>query len=461
MKAIVADLLVGCAICCLIPFAPAQANSLIQKTKIADKPVFLSAKKLQYNLFPSIPLDFNFKNSNLDFFISLDNQEYLNNIINPESLLFNDPSLTLDLAIVKQQNLALGKKPFSHQDKDTNLILGFHPTFWPNQTGKYWGLTTIEQWGKQKTNQAVQLQLNQHQNNNNLLLPEGISTLTISGGSKKNLVKKDNLLGDIEDFRGGVALHQGVSNDLTLGVGFVYDDFLLGFSEISFQPEDIPLKTKVSLMGRDQGLELHSHVIFQPAENFVLNFYSKDSEQKFDLNWGLISGVTLTAKGNSDKESLQAGLKFAFKTKYLAFAASAMLNNQERMEWQIDSKLGDLQLKHTNKPLKTSSELSYAFLSSHKNGFQCSFFVNYESRELKRSQEYLNVWGWRLNSGEKLDNKKYRWTFDLGYGSGSQGAGIIASVSKSLKPDVLLKLSYHEISVTSNEPKFKIEIGSK
>ena len=276
MKAIVADLILGCAICCLIPFAPAQANSLIQSTKLADEPIFLSAKKLQdRHLLPIIPSDFSGESSNLDVFISLEEKNYVNNVISSESLLFNNPSLSLDLAVVKQHNLTLSKQPFSYQEPDANMILGFHPTFWPNQTGKYWGLTAIEQWGKQEKDRSVRLQLDQHQNNSNVLLPEGISTLTISGGSKKNLVKEDDLLGNIEDFRGGIALHQGISHDLTLGVGFVYDDFLLGFSEISFQPDEIPLKTKIAVMGRDTGVELHSHVLFQPAENFAFNFYMK------------------------------------------------------------------------------------------------------------------------------------------------------------------------------------------
>lgn len=458
MKAIVADLLLGSLICCFITNAAAQANSPRTEPKSPEKPVFLSSKVLQNDLLPITSLDFNNNTRNLDLFFSIENKDYLNNVIDSGNWLFNEHSLTLNSHILKQHNLALGKKPFSHQNKDTNLILGEHPTFWPSQTGKYWGLTTVEQWGNQETNQPVKLKLDQ--NNPYLLLPEGTSTLTVSGGSNKNLVQKDNLLGEFKDFRGGVALHRGVSDDVTLGVGFVYDDFLLGFSEISFQPEDIPIKTTLSLMSRDQGLEFHSHVRFQPADNFVLNFHSKDSEQKFDLNWGVVSGLTFTAKGNSDKESLNAGLKFAFKSKHFSFAASAELNNQDRMQWYIDSKLGDFQLKHTNKPLKTNSELSYAFLSYQDIGFHCSIFFNYETRQIKGSEEYLNVWGWRLNSGKKLNNNKYRWTFDLGYGSGSQGTGMIASVSTSIKPDVLLKLSYHEISVTSDEPKLKLEIGS-
>ena len=458
MKAIVADLLLGSFICFLAIDRPAQGSPAIQNQQLSEQPVFLSSKVLQNNLLPITPLDFTFEEKNQDFFLAIENTDYLNNVINLDNWLFSDNSLSSNLEIVKQHNLSLGKKPFSHQQEDTNLILGFHPTFWPSSNGKYWGLTTVEQWGKNET-QPVKLQL--EKNNPYPILPAGRSTLTVSGGGGKNLVQKDNLLGEFKDFRGGVAFHSGVSQDITLGMGFVYDSFLLGFSEISFQPKDIPLKTTFSLLSRDQGLEFHSHVRFQPAQNFVFNFHSKDAEQKFDLNWGIISGLTLTAKGNTEKESLNAGVKVAFKIDYFSFAASANLDNNDNLQWNINSKFGNFRLKHTNKPLKTNSELSYAFLSSQDVGFQCSLFFKYATRELKHSEEHLNIWGWRVNSGKKLDKNKYRWTLDLGYGFGSQGNGMVVSASTAIQPNVLLKLSYEEISVTSDEPKLKLEIGSK
>ena len=459
MKAIVTDLLWGSVFCCLIVNAPARASYPIPQPESPNKPVFLSAKALQNDLLPITPLDINFAGNNLDFLLSVKDTDYLNNVINLDNWLFGDNSLTSNLKIVKQHNLALGKKPFSYQNAEANLILGFHPTFWPSSSGKYWGLTTVEQWGKQSTDRPVKLQLNK--SNLYPLLPEGTSTLTVSGGGSKNLVQKDNLSGEFKDFRGGIAFHRGLSEDVTLGMGFAYEDLLLGFSQISFQPSNVPLKTTVSLVTREQGLELHSHVRFQPAENFVFNFHSQDTEQKFDLNWGIISGLTFTAKGNSEKKSLNAGLLLTFKSDYFSFAAGAKLDNSDNLEWNINSKLGDFELKHSNKPLKTNSELSYAFLSSEDIGFRCSLFFNYETRKLKRSEEYLNVWGWRMNSGKKLDKNQYRWTFDFSYGFGSQGTGMIVSTSASIEPNVFVKLSYHEISVTSNEPKLKLEIGSK
>lgn len=459
MKAIVADLLLGSIFCCLIVNVPARANSLPQESKSLEKPVFLSAKVLQDNLLPITPSSFNFAANHLDLFLSIDNKNYLNNILEQNNWLVNDNSLTSPFEIVKQHNLALGKKPLSHQNKDANLILGFHPTFWPSKTRKYWGLTTVEQWGNKDSKKPVDFQLGKK--NLYPFLPKGTSTLTFSGGGGKNLAQKNNLLGEFKDFRGGIALHRGISKDITLGMGFVYEDDLLSFSQISFQPKDIPLKTTFSLLSKDEGLELHSHIRFQPADNFVFNFHSQDNKQKFDLNWGIVSGLTFIAKGNSHQESLNAGLKLAIKSDHFSFAASAGLDNRDNLQWDINSRLGAFHLKHTNKPFKTNSELSYAFLSSQDIGFQCSLFFNHKTRQLKRSDEYLNVVGWQINSGKKLAKHKYRWTFNLGYGFGSQGTGIVASTSAAIKRDVVLKLSYQEISVTSNQPKLKLEIGSK
>lgn len=171
MKAIVADLLLSSVVCCLIVNAPAQASSPIQEPKSSDKQVFLSAKVLHNSLLPITPVEFNFEDKNQDFFLSIENTNYFNNLVNLDYSLFNDNSVTSPVKIVKQRNLALGKKPLSHQNEDTNLILGFHPTFWPSSTGKYWGLTSVEQWGTKATNQPVKLKLNRK--NPHLLLPEG------------------------------------------------------------------------------------------------------------------------------------------------------------------------------------------------------------------------------------------------------------------------------------------------
>ena len=461
MKAIVADLLLGSVFAGIIVNAPVRANTPIPEPQSLENPVFLSPKVLDTNFLPLAPLDFNFPENSLNYFLSLENTNYINNVINLNNLdnwLFNENSLTPNLKIVKQHNLALEKKPFYHQNQHSDLILGFHSTFWPSDTGKYWGLTAIEQWGEKEPNQTFQLQLNKI--NSLPLLPEGTSTLTVSGGGGKNLVQKDDLLGEFEDFRGGIAFHRGVSEDLTLGMGFVYDEFLLGFTQVSYQPSQIPLQANVSLLSRDQGLELHSHVRFQPADNFVFNFYSEDSEQKFDLNWGIISGLTLTAKGNTEKESLQTGVKFDFNSDHFSLSARAGLDLNENWQWSVNSQFARFQLKYASKPLKTNSEISYAFLSTQDVGFQCSLFFQYETRQLKRSEEYLNVWGGRVKSGKKLGKNKYRWTFDLGYGVGSQGTGIIAATTTAIKPNLFIKLSYQEISVTSDEPKFKLEIGS-
>ena len=86
-------------------------------------------------------------------------------------------------------------------------------------------------------------------------------------------------------------------------------------------------------------------------------------------------------------------LNWPIKSDHFSFAASAGLDNRDNLQWDINSQLGAFQLEHTNKPFKTNSKLSYAFLSSQDIGFQCSLFFNYETHQRKRSDEYLNVVG--------------------------------------------------------------------
>jgi hypothetical protein len=66
-----------------------------------------------------------------------------------------------------------------------------------------------------------------------------------------------------------------------------------------------------------------------------------------------------------------------------------------------------------------------------------------------------------LHSGEKLGQNKYRWEFDLGYGIGSQGSGLVASAMTALTPELFLKLGYQNMSLTSDDSSWTFQLTSK
>ena len=355
------------------------------------------------------------------------------------------------------------KRAYIHRSKQTDLIFGFQNTFWPSQKRKYWGVTTIQQWGQN----AQQLNLSKLDYTNSApKLEKGSSSLTISGGGKNNLIatandSKDDYFSEFEQFRGGVTYHHGVNSDLTMGVGFVYDDLLLGFTQLTYDSDVLPIQTTLSLLAKESDVDLHSHVRFKPANNFVVNYYHDKERQKFNLNWDVISGLAFLAKGDIKSESYSTGIKVALRNDYLSFSATATLDYDRNLDLKLNSQIGQFKFAYSNNKRKSSSQLNTHLLSSPSLGFECSVFVKHQNRQVKKEQEEFVVWGGKLHSTKKVGDNKHYWTLNLGYGSGKHGKGAIVEGAIALSPDLFLKLNYQEISAVSDDTKIKLELSSK
>ncbi|MEO0687832.1 MAG: carboxypeptidase regulatory-like domain-containing protein, partial [Cyanobacteria bacterium J06649_11] len=111
-------------------------------------------------------------------------------------------------------------------------------------------------------------------------LTKGTSALIVSSGLNRENTA-NSLLGNFKDFRGGVAYRLGVSEDLTLGTGVIYDKSMLGLGELFYQPANLPLEVLFSgLLGTDDGLEYNANIRFRPSNDFDLNFYSDRLSQR-------------------------------------------------------------------------------------------------------------------------------------------------------------------------------------
>ncbi len=67
---------------------------------------------------------------------------------------------------------------------------------------------------------------------------------------------------------------------------------------------------------------------------------------------------------------------------------------------------------------------------------------------------------WRYRSPERGIDGNYLWDARVGYGVGSQGSGLLASLQTAIIPSLLLRVSYEGISTLSNEAAFRIELVS-
>ena len=359
------------------------------------------------------------------------------------------------------------KQTYRHRSKEADIVLGFQKTFWSNENkGKYWGITTVKHWGND-TKKSHSPQPNYI--NSAPILASGSSTLTLSGGGNQNLIQLENLdrnanvSQEFEDFRGGITYHHGVAEQLTMGVGFVYEDIFTGFTQLTYRSDILPIKTTLSVLAKESATDFHSHIQFKPAPNFVANYYGDygDAEaHKFDADWGIYPGLNLIAKANSKQESYSTGVKVAFRNNYFSVTATAALDHQQNLQWKLNSQIGQFKFVHSSDRDKSNSELSNELLNSTKLGLQCSAFVKYQTRQTKKAQQGFTVLGGKIHSQAKVGDR-HQWQFSVGYGTSDHGTGWIADGAVALQPDLLLKLNYQEISAVSDETEIKLQLSSK
>ena len=452
MKAIVANVLFGSILGCLGWINPALADPLSDPPAKSFKPL-ISAKLLSFSNLQTIP--------QLSGTINLVMKVHKGDRFN--SQFSYDPDTRSDRLTEINFGRSFSRPTYIHRSKQIDLIFGFQNTFWPSQKKrKYWGVTTIQQWG-QNTQQLNPSKLDY--TNSAPKLEKGSSSLTVSGGGKNNLIataddSRDDYFSEFEEFRGGVTYHHGVANNLTMGVGFVYDELLVGFTQLTYDSDVLPIKTTLSLLAKESDVDLHSHVRFQPANNFILNYYHEEEKQKFDLNWDVISGLTFLAKGDIKSKSYSTGIKVALRNNYLSFSATAALDHNRNLDFKLNSQIGRFKFVYSNNQHKSSSELNTYLLSSPSLGFECSVFIKYQNRVKKEGEEFV-VWGSKLHSTKKVGKNKHYWTLDIGYGSGEHGKGAIVKGAIALSPDLFLKLNYQEISAVSDDTEIKLELSSE
>ncbi|PSB05917.1 hypothetical protein C7B62_24140 [Pleurocapsa sp. CCALA 161] len=349
-----------------------------------------------------------------------------------------------------------------HKSSQGGLVLGLQKTFWASENQhQYWGITTVQHWGQNKQ-QSNPSSLNY--TDVSPILALGSSTLTFSGGVNDNLGKSAilkqgfNSAQEFEDFRGGIAYHHGITQQLTMGVGFVYENTLAGFTQLTYDSDILPIKATISLLAKESGIDFYSHIRFQPTPNFVANYYRDGEKQKFDLNWSVYNGLTLMATGNSKTKSYSTGVKIALDNNYFSLRATAALDNEQKLRLQLNSQIGRLKFTYSSNQDQSNLELRGQLLDLDNLGIQCSAFVKYQTLG-KKQQEFM-VWGANIHSQAQVSQNRHQWEFEVGYGTSSDDQGWMANGTIALQPNLFLKLGYQEVSAISDETKIKLQLSS-
>lgn len=292
-------------------------------------------------------------------------------------------------------------------------------------------------------------------------LTKGTSELIFSTGFSGETFQNSSLSNSFNNWRGAIAYRLGATEDLTLGVGLVSDQALLGLAEVFYQPAKVPLKVSLSALIGNTNSNLSNYsaeISYVPSTYFNAVFNSDYLSQRFRVNWQAFKQLSFRLNGNSRENSLSAGMSF-FKNSSNFFLFSSLdygTNNKWRAN--LNSSLNNLQLNYQKNEISDAAELIYNF--SRFSGTGNALVLGYEKYNSTSQADDLVSLNWRYRAQPNAKNGRIPWEFNLGYGIGSNGNGILASASMATLPGLALRLRYEGISAVSDSSNFLIDLSS-
>jgi Carboxypeptidase regulatory-like domain len=287
-------------------------------------------------------------------------------------------------------------------------------------------------------------------------IPRGSSALLLSGGFRRVLSSNVGFFGEFTDFRGGIAQRWGISDELTVGLGGVYDESLRGTGEVFFRSKNFPIEAAVSFLTGNTW-DVNARVRYQPSRNFNLNFLSDRFSNRLDMNWQLSRSFALLGSYDSNEGTTAIGGQLNLQNRNGYTFARATLDNESRLRWILLQRLGKFELSQQGNEVRTFTELSYRFSDEDLFNSGHSLVLNYETANLQNSNN-LAFLGWRYLSPQRSSDGNFALETQLGYGIGSQGSGLYASVGTKLIPGLQIRARYQGVSVTSDESSFSIQL---
>nr|WP_317266579.1 carboxypeptidase-like regulatory domain-containing protein [Arthrospira sp. SH-MAG29] len=297
-------------------------------------------------------------------------------------------------------------------------------------------------------------------------LPQGASALVISGGLQRRFNRGDDFWGEFTEFNAGVSQRWGITEDLTVGLGGIYDSSTRGLAEVFYQPKGTPLRVGVSgFLGDD--VNITTDIVWD-SRQFYATFNSDFDRTWYSLNWRLLRGLTLFGSGDLDTSS-SLGLQYFRGRRNFSTNIRVSVDTDETLNWHLNQRLGDFYLFHRgfNIPLgstnsgsrdsRTNSSLSYRWDANN------SIFLNYDTINTTRSSQSgdnLLTAYWSYRSPVRTAFGELLWQFELGYGVGSQGHGLYSTLGTTIIPGVLLQARYEGVSLTSDQNRLSLQLVS-
>lgn len=288
-------------------------------------------------------------------------------------------------------------------------------------------------------------------------LTKGTSSLIVSGGMNRE-TRNNDFFGNLNNVRGGIAYRHGVIDSLTLGAGIIHDQSLLGLGEVFYQPNNFPFQLAISALKVPDKFKYNANLEFKPSSRLNLNLSSNEQFQSFNLNWNTAKFLSVTSSGSNLNGIMNLGLNVNQNIGKISTYSTLKIDNKGQLDWNCNLRWRNLAARAS--PTGIGLELNYegSIFSFFKLPEKENLILSYETSNFSNKYNNLLTLKWKYQS--PYINQRRLWDFDIGYGIGSQGSGLLASVSTFFIPGLSLRLRYDGISMTSDTASYRLEIGS-
>ena len=271
---------------------------------------------------------------------------------------------------------------------------------------------------------------------------KGKSAFVISAGTEINRTNQ-SFFGNLGDFQGGATYYFGLSNEITLGTGVVYDGSTQPYSEILYQPVNSPLTFKLGALTGNQ-ISFNADISYR-TNNFSLGFGGDEKSYNTNLFWALNRKVSLFSNlySSGTNNRLETGFNFNLQPVFLSLSYDYKNSINGALNARLDPFLIGIRKYNQN----ISSELIYNLSGSRlfgSTGNAISLKYDTDDKNYLGSLNLIYRTPWKSKDGRSLLD------LEFGYGNGSQGHGIITSASTTLVPGLGLRLTYSAVSNNSS-----------
>lgn len=290
-------------------------------------------------------------------------------------------------------------------------------------------------------------------------LPAGASALMITGGTNQEMSAEETFLGKINDLHGGISYRLGVTEELTFGLKFGYNELFSGLGELLYQPTSIPLQISLSVLTdqENEDWKINSQLIYQPTPDLQFNWQSNRQSHYLGLNWEAFPGLDLFLSGHYYQDIWTGKMGLKYTNEDFGAIATARLNQANELLWTFSSHLGHFQLVYQDQAYRKLGEISYNFSNTVNQGHGHWIFTSYEYYNRLDDADNLAIVGWRYRSPQEAVTGGF-WQFDLGYGFGSVGTGFSCAATRQLVRGLSLKVEYQSVSVNGDNSVVKLKL---